>query len=334
MCYCVNDPNVSRGKQRYSAKKTYFATQIKPFLEKVCSGSGSSSSRQSKTNNEQQTTMCVARLVRGEADGKYVWRGRFARGEAGCGDAGGVWRGRMRRGRMRRCRWTVARPDVAMPDVALPDAAMPVGVAKPLGVVCGEAGSERVTQHDKWRCRMRRCRWAWRSRLELCVARPVPREWPSTTRTMENKRFFTRKQKFRKVSFPEENKSFPPGLSVWRKTNKKLFFKKVCFWKENKRFLKRFVSTRKTNSGPTSLKQKFAGKQTNKTTWKKVCFQGFQTLCGQVCFEFWVFNKLLLKRFVLGPETLVLYWKPLFSWGNVCFLHAAAFPTRASSWKP
>ena len=40
-------------------------------------------------------------------------------------------------------------PDVAMPDVALPDAAMPVGVAKPLGVVCGEAGSERVTQHDK-----------------------------------------------------------------------------------------------------------------------------------------------------------------------------------------
>lgn len=48
-----------------------------------------------------------------------------------------------------RCRWTVARPDVAMPDVALPDAAMPVGVAKPLGVVCGEAGSERVTQHDK-----------------------------------------------------------------------------------------------------------------------------------------------------------------------------------------
>jgi len=43
----------------------------------------------------------------------------------------------------------VARPDVAMPDVALPDAAMPVGVAKPLGVVCGEAGSERVTQHDK-----------------------------------------------------------------------------------------------------------------------------------------------------------------------------------------
>jgi hypothetical protein len=103
---------------------------------------------------------------------------------------------------------------------------------------------------------------------------------------MENKRFFTRKQKFRKVSFREENKSFPPGLSVWRKTNKKMFFKKVCFWKENKRFLKRFVSTRKTNSGPTSLKQKFAGKQTNKNTWKKVCFQSFQTLCGQVCFEF------------------------------------------------
>ena len=38
---------------------------------------------------------------------------------------------------------------MAKPDVALPDAAMPVGVAKPLGVVCGEAGSERVTQHDK-----------------------------------------------------------------------------------------------------------------------------------------------------------------------------------------
>ena len=269
-------PEENKGIQQ---KKTYFAPQIKPFLEKVCSGS-SSSSRQSKTNNEQQTTMYVARLVRGEADGKYVWRGRFARG-----GAGGLWRGRMWRCRM-------------------------------------------------WRCRMRRCRWAWRSRLELCVARPVPREWPSTTRTMENKRFFTRKQKFRKVSFREENKSFPPGLSVWRKTNKKLFFKKVCFWKEYKRFLKRFVSTRKTNSGPTSLKQKFAGKQTNKTTWKKVCFQSFQTLCGQVCFEFWVFNKLLLKRFVLGPETLVLYWKPLFSSGNVCFLHAAAFPTRASSWKP
>jgi hypothetical protein len=42
----------------------------------------------------------------------------------------------------------------------------------------------------------------------------------------------------------------------------------------------------------------------------------------------------LLKRIVLVPETLVLYWKPLFSSGNVCFLHAAAFPTRASSWKP
>ena len=39
-------------------------------------------------------------------------------------------------------------------------------------------------------------------------------------------------RKLRKVSFREENKSFPPGLSVWRKTNKKLFFKKVCFWKE------------------------------------------------------------------------------------------------------
>ena len=154
-------------------------------------------------------------LLRGEANGKYVWRGRFARG-----GAGGLWRCRM------------------------------------------------------WRCRMRRCRWAWRSRLELCVARPVPREWPSTTRTMEKKRFFTRKQKFRKVSFREENKSFPPGLSVWRKTNKKLFFKKVCFWKENKRFLKRFISTRKTNSGPTSLKQKFAGKQTNKNTWKNKSLQG------------------------------------------------------------
>ena len=41
-------------------------------------------------------------------------------------------------------------------------------------------------------------------------------------------------RKLRKVSFREENKSFPPGLSVWRKTNKKLFFKKVCFWKEKK----------------------------------------------------------------------------------------------------
>ena len=190
------------------------------FLEKVCSGSGSNSSRQSKTNNEQQTTMCVARLVRGEADGKYVWRGRFARGEAGCGDAGGGGAGGLWRGR------TVARPDVARPDVALPDAAMPVGVAKPLGVVCGEARPDvampdaarpaaapvdcgeagcgdagcgaagcgdaggrgeaawscvwrwrgRMWRCRMWRCRMRRCRWAWRSRLELCVARPVPRE--------------------------------------------------------------------------------------------------------------------------------------------------------------
>ena len=65
-------------------------------------------------------------------------------GAAGCGDAGGrgeaawscVWRGRFRESDPAR-------------QVALPDAAMPVGVAKPLGVVCGEAGSERVTQHDK-----------------------------------------------------------------------------------------------------------------------------------------------------------------------------------------
>ena len=123
-------PKRFQRKTKVFSKKTHVATQIKPFLEKVCSGSSSSSSsRQSKTNNEQQTTMCVARLVRGEADGKYLWRGRFARGGAGGLWRGRMWRGRMWRCRMRRCRWAWR---------------------SRLELCVAEAVSERVTQqHDK-----------------------------------------------------------------------------------------------------------------------------------------------------------------------------------------
>ena len=103
------------------------------------------------------------------------------------------------------------------------------------------------------------------------------------------------------------------------KNKQKTVFQKGLFLEGKKRFLKRFVSTRKTNSGPTSLKQKFAGKQTNKTTWKKVCFQGFQTLCGQVCFEFLGFLQTFTEKVSFGSrnfsfvlKTFVFLWKRLF----------------------
>ena len=60
MCCCLNDPNVSRGKQRYSAKKTHVATQIKPFLEKCAAAAAAAAAGKAKptTNNKQR---CVWR---------------------------------------------------------------------------------------------------------------------------------------------------------------------------------------------------------------------------------------------------------------------------------
>ena len=106
------------------------------------------------------------------------------------------------------------------------------------------------------------------------------------------------KQTFGKVSFPSKNKRFqrlvsnrktkvsPAEVSIELKTNEALFSRKVCFGTEKKGFLKRFVSTLKTNYALNRSKQTFTGKQTKKPRWKKVCFQGFQTLWRQVCLEF------------------------------------------------
>ena len=179
--------------------------------------------------------------------------------------------------------------------------------------------------------------------ITLCVARPgyglCDSRWDNGGGWAGGK------QTFGKVSFPSKNKRFqrlvsnrktkvsPAEVSIELKTNEALFSRKVCFGTEKKGFLKRFVSTLKTNYALNRSKQTFTGKQTKKPRWKKVCFQGFQTLCRQVCLAFWVFNKLSWKRFVSGGETLVLHSQTFVFLRKGCFRPAAAFPTRASVWK-